>query len=221
VAIEFASVAFRVGHTFLPPVLMRLDATGRSNPGDINLGSTFFEPQLMVSNGIETYLRGLAKQTPQQVDAYVIDAVRNFVFLKSQGFDLPALNIQRARDHGVGRYNQLRVAYGLPAKNTFAEMTSNLDFQSRLASAYASPNDVDPWVGCLCEDHVNGGQVGETMFTVIRDQFLRLRDGDRFWYESYLDPATLATVQQQTLASIIRRNTPITTEIQDDVFHTP
>ncbi len=221
VAIEFASAGFRVGHTFLPPVLMRLDASGRSQPGDIALGSTFFEPQLFVSNGIETYLRGLAKQVPQQVDAYVIDAVRNFTFLRTQGFDLPALNIQRGRDHGLGRYNQVRVAYGLPAKNTFAEMTSNLDFQTRLASAYNSPNDVDPWVGGLCEDHVNGGLVGETFFAIIRDQFLRLRDGDRFWYESYLDPATLATVQQQSLATIIRRNTPITTEIQDDVFHTP
>ncbi|CAN5582121.1 hypothetical protein BH20VER3_BH20VER3_12870 [soil metagenome] len=101
----------------------------------------------------------------------------------------------------------------------FAEMTSNLDFQARLASAYSAPDDVDAWVGGLVEDHVNGGQFGETFFAIIKDQFTRTRDGDRFWYESYLDAATIATVQQQTLGAIIKRNTPIGSEMQDDVFH--
>ncbi len=219
IAIEFSTAGFRVGHTFLPPVLMRLNSKGRPTPGDIALGSTFFEPQLTVTGGIETYLRGLAKQVPQQVDAYVIDAVRNFIFLGSQGFDLPSLNMQRGRDHGLGSYNQVRIGYGLAPKATFAEMTSNLDFQARLASAYTSPDDVDVWVGGLTEDHVNGGQVGETFFTIIKDQFERLRDGDRFWYESYLDADTLATVQQQSLGAIIKRNTIISREMQDEVFH--
>ncbi|MEO7952241.1 MAG: peroxidase family protein [Spartobacteria bacterium] len=219
VAIEFSTAGFRVGHTFLPPVLMRLNSKGRPTPGDIALGATFFEPQLTVNGGIETFLRGLAKQVPQQVDAYVIDAVRNFIFLGTQGFDLPSLNMQRGRDHGLGSYNQVRIGYGLAPKATFAEMTSNLDFQARLASAYNSPDDVDLWVGGLTEDHVNGGQVGETFFAIIKDQFERLRDGDRFWYESYLDADTLATVQQQTLGAIIKRNTTISREMQDEVFH--
>ena len=220
-AIEFTTAAFRVGHTFLPPVLMRLNSKGRPTPGDIALGSTFFTPPLVTSGGPEPFLRGLAKQIPQQVDAYVIDAVRNFLIggVRAQGFDLPSLNIQRGRDHGLGSYNQVRVGYGLAPKTTFAEMTSNLDFQARLASAYNSPDDVDLWVGGLCEDHINGGQVGETFHTIIKDQFERLRDGDRFWYESYLDPATLATVQQQTLGAIIKRNTVIGREMQDEVFH--
>ncbi len=220
VANEFTTAGFRVGHTFLPPVLMRVDSRGRSRPGDIALGSTFFEPQLVTGSGIDIFLRGLAKQVPQQVDAYVIDAVRNFVIQRSGGFDLPSLNIQRGRDHGVGSYNQVRVAYGLAPKATFAEMTSNIDFQTRLASAYSSPDDVDAWVGGLVEDHVNGGQVGEMFFAIIKDQFTRTRDGDRFWYESYLDATTLATVQQQTLGGIIKRQTAIGSEMQDDVFHT-
>ncbi len=221
VAVEFSTAAFRVGHTFLPPVLMRLNSRGNPKPGDVDLGATFFNPPLITEGGIEPFLRGLAKQVPQEVDAYVIDAVRNFLFggVKAQGFDLASLNIQRGRDHGLGSYNQIRVGYGLAPKATFAEMTSNVDFQTRLAAAYSSPDDVDVWVGGLCEDHVNGGQVGETFFTIIKDQFERLRDGDRFWYESYLDPDTLATVQQQTLGAIIKRNTVIGKEMQDEVFH--
>ncbi|MGI8891565.1 MAG: peroxidase family protein [Chthoniobacterales bacterium] len=221
VALEFTSAAFRVGHTFLPPVVKRLNSRNRDRPGDIALNSTLFETSLFINTGVEPFLRGHANQVPQQVDAYIIDAVRNFVFLRSQGFDLASLNIQRGRDHGLGSYNQVRIGYGLAPKATFAEMTSNLDFQARLAAAYDSPDDVDLWVGGLCEDHVNGGQVGETFSTILKDQFERLRDGDRFWYEDYLDAATLATVQEQTLASIIKRNTSIGSEMQDDVFHMP
>jgi hypothetical protein len=37
--------------------------------------------------------------------------------------DLGAIDIQRGRDHGLGTYNQLRAAYGLPAKNAFTDIT--------------------------------------------------------------------------------------------------
>jgi peroxidase len=80
---------------------------------------------------------------------------------------------------------------------------------------------IDLWVGCLAEDHVNGGLVGETMFAIFKDQFERTRDGDRFWYESYPDPTTLALVQQQTVGAMIKRNTTIGSEMQDEVFHVP
>jgi len=63
--------------------------------------------------------------------------------------------------------------------------------------------------------------MGETFFTILKEQFQRTRDGDRFWYESYLDPTTLATVQAQTLTLIIKRNTAIGAELQDDAFHVP
>lgn len=220
VSLAFSTAGFRVGHTFLPPVLNRLNAKNVS-VGDVNLSDSLFAPPLITKFGIEVYLRGLARQVPQEVDVGIVDGVRNFVTGAGTGFDLAALNIQRGRDHGLPSYNQVRIDYGLVPKASFAEVTSNLDFQSRLASAYSSPDDMDLWVGCLAEDHVNGGLVGETMFTIFKDQFERTRDGDRFWYESYLDAATLALVQQQTLGSIVKRNTTISSEMQDEVFHVP
>ncbi|MEO5717264.1 MAG: peroxidase family protein [Chthoniobacterales bacterium] len=220
VSLAFSTAGFRVGHTFLPPVISRLDTRNRSI-GDLSLNLALFAPQFITKIGIEPYLRGLARQIPQEVDVSIVDGVRNFFTGIGTGFDLAALNIQRGRDHGLPSYNQVRIDYGLAPKASFAEVTSNPDFQSRLASAYSSPDDMDLWVGCLAEDHFNGGLVGETMFTIFKDQFERTRDGDRFWYESYLDPATLALVQPLTLGSMIKNNTSIAGEMQDEVFHVP
>ena len=220
---EFSTVAFRVGHTFLPPVFMRLNRKNQSI-GDAILGQTFFNPTSITSGGIEPFLRGLARQIPQQVDPYIIDAVRNFLVGGKPGkggFDLAGLNIQRARDHGLPGYNQVRIDFGLAPKATFADMTTDTTLQAKLASAYTSPDDVDFWVGGLVEPHLSGAQVGESFFTILKDQFQRVRDGDRFWYESYLDPTTLATVEAQTLSIIIKRNAEIGKELQDDVFQVP
>ncbi len=220
VSLAFSTAGFRVGHTFLPPLLNRLNVKNKSL-GDVTLDNALFQPQQITKFGIEPYLRGLARQIPQEVDVSIIDGVRNFFTGPGTGFDLAALNIQRGRDHGIPSYNQVRIDYGLAPRASFAEVTSNLDFQARLASAYSSPDDIDLWVGCLAEDHVNGGLVGETMWTIFKEQFERTRDGDRFWYESYLDATTLALVQQQTLGAMIKRNTPISSEMQDEVFHVP
>ena len=222
IALVFSTAAFRIGHSVLPPSLWLFNKQGIQT-GDMALDKTIFQPNQITNNGIEPFLRGLALQQPQEVDAYVIDAMRNFLIGggRTQGFDLAALNIQRGRDHGLPGYNQVRIDYGLSPKASFAEMTSNADLQLQLASAYTSPDDVDIWVGGISEDHFNGGMVGETFFTIMKDQFERTRDGDRFWYESYLDATTLAAVQQQTLGIIVKRNAAIGHEVPDDVFHVP
>ena len=222
IANVFATASFRFGHSLLTSTISRLDANNQSI-GDLLLDQAFFRPTQITSVGVEPYLRGLALQEVEKVDGLIVDAVRNFSPGTARGFDLPALNMQRGRDHGLPRFNQVRLDYGLPAFTSFSQITSDTAMQAKLASAYATVDDIDAWVGMIVEDH--GTRVfplmGSTAVTVLTDQFERLRDGDRFWYEAYLDPATLATVQNTTLADIIRRNTTITTEIQDDVFELP
>jgi hypothetical protein len=224
ISLAFSTAAFRVGHTFLPPVISRLNKQNVSI-GDVDLGRAVFAPSLITSTGLEPFLRGLARQIPQEVDGYIINGMRNFQIggTRAAGFDLASLNIQRGRDHGLPSYNQVRIDYGLAPKATFNDVTSNTEFQTRLLEAYpAGPDDADLWMVGLCEDHVNGGLVGETFFTILKEQFERTRDGDRFWYEAYLDATTLATVQAQTLSGIIKRNCPfINRELQDDAFHVP
>ena len=215
----FSTAAYRVGHTMLSDTLRRLDANFQSI-GDLSLAASFFNPVEISIPGIEPYLRGLSRQVDQEVDCYLVDGVRNFLFGPpgAGGFDLASLNIQRGRDHGLPRYNAARQAMGMAPKATFAEVTSDLELQAKLASAYATPDDMDLWVGGLAEDHVNGGLVGELFFAILRDQFTRLRDGDRFWYQTYLPESLAQKLEAQTLSDIIKRNTPIGRGLRSDVF---
>jgi len=61
----------------------------------------------------------------------------------------------------------------------------------------------------LAEKHVAGASVGPTARAIIADQFTRLRDGDRFWYQNTLKGADLQAVQRTTLSSLIARNSGI------------
>ena len=224
IANEFATAAYRLGHSMISTVLKRIGPDGETVPeGDIALRDAFFNPEAITELGIEPYLRGLAAQKIQKIDNFIVDDLRNFLFGPpgSGGFDLASLNIQRGRDHGIPSYNQMRVALGLAPAESFSDITSNAEIRANLASVYTSPDDVDLWVGGLSEDHVPGALVGETFFAILKDQFERLRDGDRFWYEGYLSPEMVRMVNDQTLARIIRRNTTIGNELQDDVFHLP
>jgi hypothetical protein len=221
IANVFSTAAFRVGHSMLSPVLLRLDRKNRPIPaGHLPLQDAFFAPHEIIAQGIEPILRGLARQQAQEIDTHIVDAVRNFLFGPpgAGGFDLASLNIQRGRDHGLPSYNQVRVDFGLEAANSFADISADPEVQARLASVYTTVDDVDIWVGGLAEDHVHGALVGETFFTILTEQFERLRDGDRFWYQRYLPRFWVRVVERRTLATIIRQNTLIGREIQDNVF---
>ena len=80
------------------------------------------------------------------------------------------------------------------------------NMQAKLASAYNTVDDVDAYLGILVETHQSNALVGPTLIAILKEQFQRLRDGDRFWYEAYLDPATLSVVQHTKLSDIILRN---------------
>ena len=224
VSIVFSTAGFRLGHTQLPADLHLLNKRNVATADDV-LGQVIFQPNLITTSGLEPWLRGLARDKAEALDGYVISAIRSFLVggVGPAGFDLIALDIQRGRDQGLPSYNQVRLDFGLAPKADFTGVTSNTDLQVKLLAAYPNgPDDADAMICAMSEDHVNGGQVGETFAAILKDQFQRTRDGDRFWYESYLDATTLATVQAQTLSGIIKRNCPaIGNEMQDDVFHVP
>ena len=219
----FSTAAYRLGHSMLPAELERLNELGESLAGGaVSLRDAFFDPSYILADGIEPYLRGLCYQTCQEMDAKIIDDVRNFLFGPpgSGGFDLVSLNIQRGRDHGLPDYNTLRVAAGLPPARSFGDISKNPETIVDLSDAYNFDiNNVDAWVGMLAEDHVPGGSVGPTVRAFLKMQFEALRDSDRFWYEKNLSQSELQRINNTRLSDIIRRNSTITVaDIEVDVF---
>lgn len=218
----FSTAAYRFGHSALSPTLLRLDSEGNEIPeGNLSLSEAFFSPfRVTDEGGIEPFLRGLAGQECQRVDPFVVDDIRNFLFGQpgSGGFDLASLNIQRGRDHGIPSYNDVRESLGLGRAQDFSDVSSDSEIQERLSSVYESVDDIDLWVGGLSEDPLTGSHVGELFHTIIRGQFQALRDGDRYWYEEILSDNEIRRVERTKLSDIIRRNTDIGDEIQDDVF---
>lgn len=219
----FATAAFRLGHTMLPSHLQRLDAAGQDTAGGpLALRDAFFSPATFMASGMDPILRGLATQEAQAVDPLVVDEIRNFLFGApgSGGFDLASLNLQRGRDHGLPSYTAIREAYGMPRLRRFSDLSDDRTRNRTFAQVYGELDAIDAWIGLLAEDPARGALVGPTLQRILGEQFTRLRDGDRFWYQSYLPPEIVAFVDQQTLAVIIRRNTGIGSELQDDVFTT-
>ncbi len=221
IANVFSTAAYRFGHSMLSTDLLRLNNDGtEAVEGNLSLAEAFFSPDEVMDHGIDSLLVGAANQVAQEIDNMIVDDVRNFLFGPpgAGGLDLASLNIERGRDHGLPDYNQLREDYGLARVTGFDEITSDSDLADKLALLYGSVDDIDPWVGILAEDHVAGSSLGELGGTILIDQFTRIRDGDRFWYENLYQGQTLRTLQNTSLSEVIERNTDIT-GLQDNVFY--
>ncbi len=216
---EFAAAGFRMGHSLLGDDIEFLDNNGKPITEAVSLADAFFNPQLVKANGIDPLLKYLASDPSSEVDTKVVDSVRNFLFGApgSGGFDLASLNIQRGRDHGLADYNTTRVAYGLPRITSFGQITSNMAMQAKLKALYRTVDNIDLWVGTLAEDHVRGGSVGATTRAILLDQFSRLRDGDRFWYQREFSGRDLRELDNTRLSDLIRRNSTIS-NVQQNAF---
>ncbi len=220
---EFSTAAYRFGHSLLHEMLERMDENGDENEyGHVRLKDGFFNPEeISEKGGISTILRGAAASYSQEVDTLIVDDVRNFLFGPpgAGGFDLASLNIQRGRDHGLPHYNAMRQAYNLAPVQDFSDITSDHALQIKLTHLYGDVNNIDAWVGGLAEDAIDGSLLGPLFHTIVLKQFLRLRDGDRYWYEKRLahKPKLLDEIHNTRLSDVIKRNTDIE-HMQDDVF---
>lgn len=220
---EFATVAFRMGHSQIGSTMFRLNETRMpSAQGHLTLREGFFDVSpITEGGGIAPILRGLAYNVQPENDLMYVDDLRNQMFGPpgAGGMDLCAIDTQRGRDHGIPDFNTVREAFGLARYTNWSDFTSDNATIEALNSTYPDVDSVDAFIGMLAEDHIENSALGETMHVIIKEQFERLRDGDRLYYGSEF--SDLADIQDQidntTLADIILRNTEIE-RIQCNVF---
>lgn len=234
---EFAVAAFRLGHTQVNGTVPRWDENGNMiAAGALDLVSAFFDPnKITEEGGLDPILRGLATSVQEATDAKMRDGLRNLLFGPptpgpvANGSDLAALNTIRGRDHGLPTYQQAwREILGEDtAPLSFADITSDPQLAAALELVYGTVDAVDLWVGLLSEDHAIDKSIGLLTEAILADQFRRLRDGDRFYFERDPDliawdtfgtgASDLAWLRNLRLADLIRMNTGIES-IQDNVF---
>lgn len=197
----FTGAAFRLAHSQIPPELRIL-------PGDrpVPIEAATFRPSLLVeAGGAAELLERLGRQSAERVDLQVTDALRGNLFGTPRfgGIDLIAIDIQRGRDLQLPSYAEARACLGLPVPRTWAELDVAAADLERLQAAYRSVDLLDVFPGALTEGPVSGAIVGPLFWQVLRDGFVRLRDGDQNWYESRLTADEAELIRTVTLQTLI------------------
>jgi len=107
----------------------------------VPLNVAFFNPDIISQLQLGPLLQGIGLESQYKNDEQIDNQLRSVLFqVPVSGnpecldgptlpecfrgvVDLGAIDIERGRDHGMPSYNQLRQAYGLPAKTSFTAIT--------------------------------------------------------------------------------------------------
>lgn len=212
---SFATLAFRMGHSQITNITKRLNANYEETRfGHISMKDGFWDPErLTYEGGIAPVFRGAAATTQAANDIFMVDDLRNSMFGDPGfgGLDMCAIDIQRGRDHGIPDYNTIRESFGLNKISNWTEITENQEVLQRLYQIYPDLSTVDPIMGMYAERHENNSVLGETMNSILTDQYQRLRDGDIFYFENDLELVPhMDRIMNTPLSKVIMRNTEIT-----------
>ncbi|KAK4874855.1 hypothetical protein RN001_014215 [Aquatica leii] len=230
---EFAAAAFRIGHSLLRPHIPRLSPSYQIIDPPILLRDGFFRPDMILQPGmVDEISRGLVSTPMETLDQFITGEVTNHLFedrkIPFSGVDLIALNLQRARDHGIPSYNNYRALCNLKRATSFDDLAREIppEVIVRLKRIYATVDDIDLFPGGMSERPLQGGLVGPTFACIIAIQFRQLRKCDRFWYENE-DPnvrfteAQLAEIRKISLARVFCENLDVPGDMQRAAFDLP
>ncbi|KAK2103656.1 Dual oxidase 2 [Saguinus oedipus] len=143
-------------------------------------------PNLNSTQEVNELLLGMASQISELEDRIVVEDLRDYwpgpgKFSRT---DYVASSIQRGRDMGLPSYSQALLAWGLDIPKNWSDLNPNVDPQVLDATAALYNQDLSKLEllpGGLLESH---GDPGPLFSTIVLDQFARLRDGDRYWFEN-------------------------------------
>lgn len=228
----FATAALRFGHTLINPILHRLDENLEPiSEGHLPLHKAFFSPWRVVDEGgVDPLLRGLyvvpakLKKPKENLNSDLTEQL--FTSAHAVALDLAAMNVHRGRDHAIPGYIEFRKFCNMSEVDAFEDLRNEItdpDVLKKLKELYGHPGNIDVFVGGILEDQVPGGKVGPLFRCLLIEQFKRLRDGDRFWYEnpSTFSPEQLVQIKQYSLARVLCDNGDNITKISGNVFELP
>jgi hypothetical protein len=132
-------------------------------------------------------------------------------------YDMGAVDILRARERGVPRYNEFRRQLGLNPIQKFEDLTGDADQLKKLKDIYGTDasavESLDLMVGTLAEGYrPTGFGFGETMFQIFILNASRRLQADRFYTDcytaEYYTQEGLDWIDQSTLKHVILRHYP-------------
>lgn len=233
---EFATAAFRFGHTLLNGWFDRADPYSGNLLEAYLLRFNFEIDTLYKENpdfGMRSIIKGMTLQSAQAFDNFVTQDVTNFLFARPAnnflfGEDLVARNIQRGRDHSIEGWAAYRTFCGLSSPRNWNERPTEIS-QTKwdtLRRLYNSVDDIDLFPGSLAENTVAGGTVGPTFACIIGNQFSRLARGDRYFFThsgnvgSQFTNPQIQDLRRVTMFDLLCKNFAISF-VQRRVFENP
>ena len=156
------------------------------------------------------------------------EVLRNRMFASRQdkfGLDLPAIDMQRGRDHGLAGYNDWRVHCGFSFANSFEDLKEEFpdaELRHKLRQVYGHPGNCDITTCGSLESADKGSNVGPTFKCLMAEQFQRSRDGDRLFYKNdgVFQPSQLNEINKMSMARLLCDSSNMK-HINADVFIMP
>ncbi|XP_050067146.1 peroxidase-like [Anopheles maculipalpis] len=229
------TAAFRFFHSSIQGTL-RLYEESRRSMSKVDINDHTNNPSILEET-FERYpslLRGLTTQPMGLNDASFDPATKHFLFRFNNmfGTDLKAIDIQRGRDHGLPGYNDFLFYFFQQRASSWADYNRFLipGAIEKLSIYYKSVDDLELSVGLAFEKKIDGTETGLVLQNILREQFLRTRKADRFFYENgnHLSTVQLAEIRKVSMAKILcansiqlRFNQPEVKQIQPAVFLLP
>ncbi|XP_055459664.1 dual oxidase 2 isoform X2 [Psammomys obesus] len=166
-------------------------------------------PNLKSAQEVDQLLLGMASQISELEDRIVTEDLRDYWpgpdrFSRT---DYVASSIQRGRDMGLPSYSQALLALGLEPPKNWSALNPKVEPQVLEATASLYNQDLSQLellLGGLLESH---GDPGPLFSTIVLDQFVRLRDGDRYWFENtrngLFSEEEIAEIRNTTLRDVL------------------
>lgn len=175
-----SSFAYRWGHSAIVNSINIKNKQGKIEKRFVK--DLLFKPNELHRHGIDNLILACMDTAAKDVDEQVEDVLRDFLFHANERgvLDLVALNIQRGRDFGIPSYTEIQRLFdsGEGLENIKPEL------REPLLKLYGHADKIDAFVGSLAEKRKSGSIFGPLLQAINVDQFKRLRDGDRFYYEN-------------------------------------